>query len=142
MNRQDYIRTYGYGYMIQKLETELSPYILHGNPSVYNVVDVRTPEEFAVGHVPGAVNLPFDGRRNSFTSPNYASFFDTTRPNVFYCSKSTCVLSLMAAIKCAEIGRRADGSKKSTYLTKTLIGNYENWAKENFNVEVGTPSKL
>jgi phage shock protein E len=24
------------------------------------VVDVRTPEEFAEGHVPGAVNIPFD----------------------------------------------------------------------------------
>lgn len=29
------------------------------------VVDVRTPQEFAAGHVPGAVNIPFDeiGRR-------------------------------------------------------------------------------
>jgi rhodanese-related sulfurtransferase len=24
------------------------------------VVDVRTPEEYAAGHVPGAVNIPFD----------------------------------------------------------------------------------
>ncbi len=24
------------------------------------VVDVRTPEEFASGHVPGAINIPFD----------------------------------------------------------------------------------
>jgi phage shock protein E len=24
------------------------------------VVDVRTPEEFAAGHVPGAINIPFD----------------------------------------------------------------------------------
>lgn len=24
------------------------------------VVDVRTPQEFAAGHVPGAVNIPFD----------------------------------------------------------------------------------
>ncbi|HKJ24579.1 MAG TPA: rhodanese-like domain-containing protein [Myxococcota bacterium] len=24
------------------------------------VIDVRTPEEFATGHIPGAVNIPFD----------------------------------------------------------------------------------
>ncbi len=24
------------------------------------VIDVRTPEEFAAGHIPGAVNIPFD----------------------------------------------------------------------------------
>ena len=24
------------------------------------MVDVRTPEEFASGHVPGAINIPFD----------------------------------------------------------------------------------
>ncbi|MBW2290451.1 MAG: rhodanese-like domain-containing protein, partial [Deltaproteobacteria bacterium] len=24
------------------------------------VIDVRTPEEYATGHIPGAVNIPFD----------------------------------------------------------------------------------
>ena len=30
-----------------------------GDPSLF-VLDVRTPKEFAAGHVPGAVNVPYD----------------------------------------------------------------------------------
>jgi phage shock protein E len=30
-----------------------------GDPSLF-VLDVRTPQEFAAGHVPGAVNIPYD----------------------------------------------------------------------------------
>ncbi len=35
------------------------------------VVDVRTPQEFASGHVPGAINIPFEeiGRRASEIGP-------------------------------------------------------------------------
>lgn len=31
------------------------------------VVDVRTPEEYAAGHVPGALNIPFDQMRGRAT---------------------------------------------------------------------------
>ena len=43
-----------------------------GDPSLF-VLDVRTPQEFASGHVPGAVNVPYDqvclapGRRSRRT---------------------------------------------------------------------------
>src|SRR5262249_8006172 len=37
---------------------EVSPDEVRGRPSDAAVVDVREPEEFASGHVPGAVNLP------------------------------------------------------------------------------------
>jgi len=44
------------------------------------VVDVRTPQEFASGHVPGAINIPFDeiGRRASEIGP-------ASTPVVLYC---------------------------------------------------------
>lgn len=44
------------------------------------VVDVRTPEEFAAGHVPGAVNIPFDqvGARHAEIGPPSA-------PVLLYC---------------------------------------------------------
>lgn len=44
------------------------------------VVDVRTAEEFASGHVPGAINIPYDqiGRRASEIGP-------PSTPVVLYC---------------------------------------------------------
>lgn len=44
------------------------------------VVDVRTPREFAAGHVPGALNIPFDelGRRAG-------ELGDPAAPVVLYC---------------------------------------------------------
>ncbi len=43
-------------------------------------VDVRTPQEYAAGHVPGAVNIPYDqmGER-------YAELGPPTTPLVLYC---------------------------------------------------------
>jgi rhodanese-related sulfurtransferase len=44
------------------------------------VVDVRTPDEFAYGHVPGALNIPFDeiGKRTAEIGP-------ASTPVVLYC---------------------------------------------------------
>jgi rhodanese-related sulfurtransferase len=44
------------------------------------VVDVRTPAEYAAGHVPGAVNIPYDeiGRRSAELGP-------AETPLVLYC---------------------------------------------------------
>ncbi len=44
------------------------------------VVDVRTPAEFAAGHVPGAVNIPFDelARRHAELGP-------PSTPVLLYC---------------------------------------------------------
>ena len=38
--------------------TELSARRATGDAPI--VIDVRTPEEYATGHIPGAVNIPFD----------------------------------------------------------------------------------
>lgn len=44
------------------------------------VVDVRTPQEFASGHVPGAINIPYEeiGKRASEIGP-------ASTPVVIYC---------------------------------------------------------
>ena len=42
------------------------------------VIDVRTPEEYAVGHVPGALNIPFDqvaGRISQVDAPNGVALY-------------------------------------------------------------------
>jgi phage shock protein E len=43
-------------------------------------VDVRTPEEYAGGHVPGAINIPLDQIQNRLDE-----FKDLPRPVVAYC---------------------------------------------------------
>ena len=43
-------------------------------------VDVRTPEEYAGGHVPGAVNIPLDQVQNRLDE-----FKDMPQPIVAYC---------------------------------------------------------
>ncbi|KLV11162.1 MULTISPECIES: rhodanese-like domain-containing protein [Photobacterium] len=44
------------------------------------IVDVRTPAEFADGHLPGAINIPFDDiKQLTSLEP------DTSRPIMLYC---------------------------------------------------------
>ena len=45
------------------------------------LVDIRTPEEFAAGHLKGAVNVNFKKR----TFKSYISHFDKTKPILIYC---------------------------------------------------------
>jgi phage shock protein E len=44
------------------------------------VLDVRTPDEFSAGHVPGAINIPFDQLPR-----RAAEIGATTTPVVLYC---------------------------------------------------------
>lgn len=43
-------------------------------------MDVRTPEEYAGGHVPGAINIPLDEIQNRLDE-----FKDMPKPVVAYC---------------------------------------------------------
>ena len=47
------------------------------------VIDVRTPEEFATGHIPGALNIPFDqvaGRIGEVEAPNGVALYCMVGP--------------------------------------------------------------
>lgn len=44
------------------------------------IIDVRTPEEYAQGHVPGAINVPL-----ATVSDNLDMFSDKQKPVVMYC---------------------------------------------------------
>lgn len=46
-----------------------------------NLIDIRSPERFAIDHIPGAVNLPLD------CLPEGASKLDPVRPTIVYCYK-------------------------------------------------------
>ena len=84
------------------------------------LLDVRGPDLFAAGHVPGAVNLPH-GRiveRNLAPFPQDATF-------VVYCSGPHCNGADKGALRLARLGRPV----------KKMIGGITGWQDEGFDLE-------
>jgi rhodanese-related sulfurtransferase len=83
------------------------------------LLDVRSPQPFQTGHVPGAVNLPH-GRINERNLAAYASgtLF------VVYCGGPHCNGADRAAANLARLGRKV----------KKMIGGIEGWKDEGFDL--------
>ena len=86
------------------------------------VLDVRSPEAFAAGHVPGAANLPHRriNERNLAAYPAEALF-------VVYCSGPHCNGADRAAVRLARLGRPV----------KKMIGGITGWRDEGFELATG-----
>lgn len=61
------------------------------------IVDVRRPEHYAKGHIPGAVNLPQE-------KWSTLAGLDRGKLNVVYCYSQTCHLAAQACLHFAEEG--------------------------------------
>jgi rhodanese-related sulfurtransferase len=83
------------------------------------VLDVRSPEAFAAGHVPGAVSLPHRrvNERNLASHPAGALL-------VVYCAGPHCNGADRAAVALARLGRRV----------KKMIGGITGWKDEGFDL--------
>jgi rhodanese-related sulfurtransferase len=86
------------------------------------ILDVRSPEAYAAGHVPTAVNLPH-GRINE---RNLAQF-SIEKLLVVYCAGPHCNGADRAAVRLARMGRRV----------KKMIGGVEGWRDEGFSFSPG-----
>jgi rhodanese-related sulfurtransferase len=86
------------------------------------LLDVRGPQPFQAGHVPGAINLPH-GRINERNLGAYAS--DTLF--VVYCGGPHCNGADRAAVNLARLGRKV----------KKMIGGIEGWKDEGFDLARG-----
>ncbi len=84
------------------------------------VVDVRTPEAYARGHVPGAINLP----RRTIDSSTSASLH-RDKVIVTYCDGLFCNASTKAAAKLTALG----------FKVKEMLDGMEGWRKEGYAVE-------
>jgi rhodanese-related sulfurtransferase len=91
------------------------------------LLDVRGPDPFREGHVPGAVNLPH-GR---LTEHNLASYAPETL-FVVYCTGPHCNGADKAAVRLARLGRPV----------KKMIGGITGWKDEGFELvgSVAAPS--
>ncbi len=81
------------------------------------LLDVRSPDAFAAGHVPGAINLPH-GR---IVERNLAQFDEGTI-FVTYCNGPHCNGADRGALRLAELGRPV----------KKMIGGVTGWLDEGF----------
>lgn len=90
--------------------------------ATYQVVDVRFPDDYAQGHVPGAVNLPmpkWDNRR--FLEEQ----LDKDATLYLYCYTPTCHLAAQAGVKLTAAG----------YRVIEVEGGWEDWAQRGYAVE-------
>lgn len=88
----------------------------NGDPG-FVLLDVRSPQSFQAGHVPGAINLPH-GRINERNLRAYPA--DTLF--VVYCTGPHCNGADRGAAALARIGRKV----------KKMIGGVEGWKDEGF----------
>ena len=86
--------------------------------SEVNVVDVRAAEDYAEGHIPGAINLPKD------QWPTLKGLRQD-KVNVLYCYSHVCHLAAAAALEFASKG----------YPVMELEGGWRWWKNDGFEIE-------
>jgi len=82
------------------------------------IIDVRAAEDFATGHIPGAVNLPKD-RWDTFDGLQH------DKVNIVYCYSQVCHLAAEAALQFAEEG----------YCVMELEGGFDEWKRHELPIE-------
>jgi len=89
------------------------------------IVDLRKKEHFDKGHIPGAINIPFDkydgfeGKQTEFLQ------LSKNKINYVYCYELLCNLSQKAAQKFASLG----------YPVKDMKGGFKAWEEHDYPVE-------
>ena len=110
-------------YFAMKLAAELGPHnvkrLLDLEPGQAVLLDVRSREGYAAGHLPGAVHIPFE------ELPVRLKELPKGKDVIVYCWDVTCILSTKAAYVLAARGFRA----------KELLGGIDAWQKAGFPIE-------
>ena len=84
------------------------------------IIDARSAEAYANGHLPGAINLPHRNMTQETTNHlNHEALFIT------YCDGVGCNASTKGALRLAELGFRV----------KELIGGLDWWKRDGYPVE-------
>lgn len=89
------------------------------------IVDVRSAKDFAAGHIPGAINIPYE-QYNGFHG-NETEFKGLRKDgyNYIYCYELLCNLAKNAAIKFASLG----------YPVKEVVGGFDAWKQKGNAIE-------
>jgi rhodanese-related sulfurtransferase len=102
---------------------ELESWIKAGEDNLV-VVDVRAAEDFAKGHIPGAINLPKEHWDN-------LSGLSKNKTNVVYCYSQQCHLAANACVRFAA----------NDYPVMELEGGFATWKEHEFDIEEESPHR-
>ena len=83
-----------------------------------NIVDVRAAEDYAEGHLPGAVSLPKE-------KWNTLEGLRKDKTNILYCYSQVCHLAAAAAVEFADKG----------YPVMELEGGFKAWKEHDLDIE-------
>lgn len=110
-------------YFKAKLSYEIGSYGLKGlldeKASGYQIVDVRSPEDFDEGHIPTALNIPLEDL------PGMMSSLAKNKTIVTYCGSITCQAAPKAALELAQKG----------FKVMQLFGGLKEWTNHGYPIE-------
>lgn len=90
------------------------------------IVDAREPTDYALGHIPGAINLPYD---EVVTDTERLEKFDPQgKPIIIYCGGETCELSMNLGFAMVNAGKK----KVLVYM-----GGWPEWSTSGYAVAKG-----
>lgn len=110
-------------YFSAKLAYEMTPWSLKNTlekePKSIVLLDVRSPEMYAVAHIPGALNVPLADLVSKLKT------LPKDKTIVTYCGNIVCSLAPKAALQLAQKG----------FAVKELVGGIEMWQEKGFPVD-------
>lgn len=91
-------------------------------------IDGRPPEEFAAGHIKGAVNIPYKEFKDKTTEQKLEILkaYDKEKPLVSYCGGGDCEISIDNAYEMAKAGYNE---------LKIYLGGYKEWEELGYPTE-------
>ncbi|MDP1974757.1 MAG: rhodanese-like domain-containing protein [Alphaproteobacteria bacterium] len=89
------------------------------------IIDLRKKEHFDKGHIPGAINMPFDKYDGFEGAQTEFPGLSKNKINYLYCYELLCNLSQKAAKKFASLG----------YPVKEVEGGFKGWEEHNYPIE-------
>jgi rhodanese-related sulfurtransferase len=90
------------------------------------IVDAREPADYREGHIPGAINLPYD---EVVTDPDRLEKFDPQgKPIIVYCGGGTCELSMNLGFALVNAGKKK---------VLVFMGGWPEWSTSGYPIAKG-----
>ena len=90
------------------------------------IIDAREPADYASGHIPGAINLPYD---EVVTDPERLEKFDPQgKPIIIYCGGGTCEVSMNLGFALVNAGKKK---------VLVFMGGWPEWTTSGYPIAKG-----